>query len=150
VGKHILLVEDNPTDEKLTLRAFTKCGIANEISVARDGAEALEYLFCAGRYATRDAANMPSLILLDLSLPLIDGLTVLKRLREDNRSRLLPVVILTSSKEEQDVVRSYSFGANAYVRKPLDFAEFADAAKALGMFWLLLNELPPPRASART
>jgi two-component system response regulator len=150
VGKHILLVEDNPTDEKLTLRAFTKCGIANEISVARDGAEALEYLFCAGRYAKRDAANMPSLILLDLSLPLIDGLTVLKRLREDHRSRLLPVVILTSSKEEQDVVRSYSLGANAYVRKPLDFAEFADAAKALGMFWLLLNELPPPRASART
>ena len=150
MGKHILLVEDNPTDEKLTLRAFTKCGIANEISVARDGAEALEYLFCAGRYAKRDAANMPSLILLDLSLPLIDGLTVLKRLREDNRSRLLPVVILTSSKEEQDVVRSYSLGANAYVRKPLDFAEFADAAKALGMFWLLLNELPPPRASART
>jgi two-component system response regulator len=150
VGKHILLVEDNPTDEKLTLRAFTKCGIANEISVARDGAEALEYLFCAGRYAKRDAANMPSLILLDLSLPLIDGLTVLKRLREDHRSRLLPVVILTSSKEEQDVVRSYSLGANAYVRKPLDFAEFADAAKALGMFWLLLNELPPQRASART
>lgn len=150
MGKHILLVEDNPTDEKLTLRAFTKCGIANEISVARDGAEALEYLFCAGRYAKRDAANMPSLILLDLSLPLIDGLTVLKRLREDHRSRLLPVVILTSSKEEQDVVRSYSLGANAYVRKPLDFAEFADAAKALGMFWLLLNELPPQRASART
>jgi two-component system response regulator len=145
MSKHILLVEDNPTDEKLTLRAFLKCGIANEVVVARDGAEALDYVFCTGSYAGRDGTSGPTVVLLDLSLPKIDGFDVLKRLRADERTRLLPVVILTSSREEEDVVRGYSFGANAYVRKPLNFAEFAEAAKALGMFWLLLNEQAPSR-----
>jgi two-component system response regulator len=145
MGKHILLVEDNATDEKLTLRAFLKCGIVNEIVVVRDGAEALDYVFCTGSYAGRDSTSGPTVVLLDLSLPKIDGFGVLKRLRADERTRLLPVVILTSSREEEDVVRGYSFGANAYVRKPLNFAEFAEAAKALGMFWLLLNELVPSR-----
>jgi two-component system, response regulator len=141
--KHILLVEDSRTDEKLTLRAFQKAGIANEILVVRDGAEALEYVFCTGRHAARDAADGPALVLLDLSLPRVDGLEVLKRIRSDARTKLLPVVVLTSSKQDEDIVRSYAMGANAYVRKPLSFGEFADAAKALGMFWLMLNELPP-------
>ena len=148
MSKHVLLVEDNPTDEKLTLRAFLKSGIANEIVVVRDGAEALEYLFCTGRHAVRAAAAAPALILLDLNLPKVDGLEVLKRIRADDRTKLLPVVVLTSSKEDEDIVRSYSFGANAYVRKPLAFAEFAEATKALGMFWLMLNELPTQRTTS--
>lgn len=139
----ILLVEDNASDEKLTVLAFKQCGVQNEIVVARDGAEALDYLFVSGKFASRDPSIEPVLTLLDLKLPRIDGLEVLRRLRADERTRLLPVVVLTSSKEEEDVVRSYSLGANAYVRKPVDFAEFAAAAKTLGLFWLLLNEAPP-------
>ncbi len=143
MNKVILLVEDNPSDEKLTLRAFRKSNLANEIVVVRDGAEALDYLFGTGSHAGRDVTNLPQVVLLDLSLPRIDGLEVLRRLRADERTRLLPVVILTSSKEEADVVRGYTLGANAYVRKPVDFDEFAQAASTLGLFWLLMNEPAP-------
>jgi len=142
VSKSILLVEDNPTDEKLTLRAFRKCNIVNEIAVVRDGAEALDFLFATGPYAGK-AKPLPALTLLDLNLPRIAGLEVLRRVRADERTKMLPVVILTSSKEEEDVIRSYSLGANAYVRKPVDFAQFVEAANTLGVFWLLLNEQPP-------
>ncbi|MEO8701354.1 MAG: response regulator [Kofleriaceae bacterium] len=141
--KTILLVEDNPSDEKLTLRAFKKAGIANEIVVVRDGAEALDYVFGTGVHAGRDLTQLPSIVLLDLKLPRIEGLEVLRRIRADDRTKLLPVVILTSSKEEEDIARSYSLGANAYVRKPVEFSEFVEAAKTLGLFWLLLNEPPP-------
>jgi two-component system, response regulator len=141
--KTILLVEDNPTDEKLTLRAFKKSGVTNEIVVVRDGAEALDYLFCAGKYADRDPCPLPAVVLLDLNLPLIGGLEVLERIRADPHASLLPVVVLTASKEEADVLRSYALRANAYIRKPVDFAEFAEAARTLGLFWLLLNEPPP-------
>jgi two-component system response regulator len=143
MSKVILLVEDNPSDEKLTVRAFSKSNIANEVVVTRDGVEALDYLFGTGTYAGRDPNNLPAIVLLDLSLPRVDGLEVLRRIREDDRTRFLPVVILTSSKEEADIVRGYSLGANAYVRKPVDFKEFAEAARTLGLFWLLLNESAP-------
>jgi CheY-like chemotaxis protein len=143
MSKCILLVEDNPSDEKLTMRAFRKCNIANEIDVVRDGAEALEYLFGTGRYSGDEARNLPAVTLLDLNLPRVAGLEVLRRIRENERTKMLPVVILTSSKEEEDVMRSYSLGANAYVRKPVDFAQFVEAANTLGVFWLLLNEQPP-------
>ena len=142
--KIILLVEDNPTDEKLTLRAFKKSGIANEIFVVRDGAEALDYVFATGLHAG-SSRDLPSIVLLDLKLPRIEGLEVLRRIRADERTKLLPVVVLTSSKEDEDIARSYSLGANAYVRKPVEFAEFVEAAKTLGLFWLLLNEPPPTR-----
>lgn len=141
--KVILLVEDNPDDEALTIRALKKNNILNEVIVARDGAEALEYLFGTGKYADRDMTVNPTVILLDLKLPKVDGLEVLRRLRNDQRTRFLPVVVLTSSKEEQDVVQSYSLGANSYVRKPVDFMEFAEAARQLGLYWLLLNQAPP-------
>jgi two-component system response regulator len=141
--KVILLVEDNRSDEKLTLFALQECGVANEVVVQRDGAAALDYLFGTGKHAGRDLASQPSVVLLDLKLPRVDGLEVLRRIRADERTRLLPVVILTASREDEDIVRSYSLGANAYVRKPVDFAEFALAAKTLGLFWLLLNERPP-------
>jgi two-component system response regulator len=141
--KRILLVEDNPADEKLTLRAFKQCGVANEIVVVRDGVEALDYLFCTGAFAARDPRDPPAVILLDLKLPKLDGLEVLRQLRADDRTKLLPVVILTSSKQDEDVARSYELGANAYVRKPVDFGEFAAATKTLGLFWLVLNERPP-------
>ncbi|HEV7555011.1 MAG TPA: response regulator [Kofleriaceae bacterium] len=144
--KIILLVEDNPTDEKLTVRAFKKSGIANEIFVVRDGAEALDFVFASGPHAARTAQELPSIVLLDLKLPRIDGLEVLRRIRADERTKLLPVVVLTSSKEDEDIARSYSLGANAYVRKPVEFAEFVEAAKTLGLFWLLLNEPPPTRS----
>jgi CheY-like chemotaxis protein len=148
MNKAILLVEDNPTDEKLTIRAFQKCNIANDVVVARDGAEALEYLFATGTHADGTTSVLPTLVLLDLKLPKIDGLEVLRRIRADERTKLLPVVVLTASKEDEDVVRSYSLGANAYVRKPVDFEEFAVAAKTLGLFWLLLNEPAPSRRSS--
>lgn len=139
----ILLVEDNPDDEELTLRALKKNNIVNEVTVVRDGSEVLDYLFCTGAYARRDASQQPAVILLDLKLPKIDGLEVLKRLRADERTRLLPVVILTSSKEEQDLVNGYRFGANSYIRKPVDFVRFIDAVRQLGLYWLVLNEPPP-------
>lgn len=141
--KIILLVEDNPDDVELTLRAFKKCNIANEVVVARDGVEALDYLFGTGAYAGRDLSVMPAVVLLDLKLPRIDGLEVLRRLRADERTRCLPVVVLTSSNEDQDVVNSYQLGANSYIRKPVDFVQFIDAARQLGIYWLLLNGAPP-------
>lgn len=139
----ILLVEDNPDDEALTLRAFQKNNIRNEVVIARDGVEALDYIFGTGAHAGRDPEDTPAVILLDLKLPKIDGLEVLRRLRSDQRTRLTPVVILTSSKEEQDLIRSYSLGANSYVRKPVDFSEFMEAVRQLGMYWLVLNEPAP-------
>jgi two-component system response regulator len=141
--KMILLVEDNPDDEALTLRALKKNNIGNDLYVVRDGAEALEFLFCTGAYAQRDPHDKPEVILLDLKLPKVDGLEVLRRIREDKNTHLLPVVILTSSKEEQDRIKGYSLGANSYVRKPVDFTEFVDAVRQLGLYWLVLNEAPP-------
>lgn len=143
--KHnILLVEDNPNDEMLTLRALKKHGLVNSVDVARDGAEALDYLFCQGAYADRDPEQLPQLVLLDLKLPKITGLQVLKRVRETPRTRLLPVVALTTSDEEKDLAECYSLGANSYVRKPVDFLQFMEAVRQLGLYWLVLNEPPPP------
>ncbi len=141
--KVILLVEDNPDDEVLTLRALKKNNILNEVVVTRDGTETLDYLFGRGSYAGRDTSVMPQLILLDLKLPKLDGLGVLERIRADDRTKLVPVVILTSSKEEQDVVSGYNLGANSYIRKPVDFAQFSEAIRLLGLYWLVLNESPP-------
>ena len=144
--RFILLVEDNPDDELLTLRALKKNNIANEVVIARDGAEALEFLFGTGAHAGRDTSVQPQVVLLDLNLPKISGHEVLKRVRADARTRLLPVVVLTSSKEEEDLLQSYTNGANAYVRKPVEFAQFTEAVKTLGLFWLILNErTTPPR-----
>jgi two-component system response regulator len=143
--KTILLVEDNPSDVDLTKRALSKSHILNELVVAEDGQEALDYLFGTGTYAARDSATLPTLILLDLKLPKVDGHEVLVRIRSDSRTKRLPVVILTSSKEEQDVATSYDLGANSYIRKPVDFLQFAEAIKNLGLYWLVLNE-PPPKA----
>ena len=140
----ILLVEDNPDDVELTLRSLRQHNITNEVVVARDGVEALEYLFATGAYASRDTSIMPTVTLLDLKLPKVGGLEVLRRLRADERTKLLPVVIVTSSKEERDMISGYSLGANSYVRKPVDFNQFSEAVKQLGLYWLLLNE-PPPR-----
>ena len=141
--KIILLVEDNPDDELLAIRALEKNKIMNDMVVARDGAEALDYLFGAGVYTGRDMSVMPQIILLDLKLPKIDGLEVLRRLRKDERTKLLPVVVLTSSKEERDLIESYSLGANSYIRKPVNFAQFTEAIRQLGLYWLVLNESPP-------
>ena len=141
--KVILLVEDNPDDELLALRALKKNNVINEIVVAHDGVEALDYLFGAGEYAGRDTNVMPQLILLDLKLPRIDGLEVLRRLRADGRTRLLPVVILTSSREQQDMLDGYGLGANSYVRKPVNFEQFVGAVEQLKLYWLSLNEAPP-------
>ena len=138
--KIILLVEDNPDDEELTRLAFEKSNVANELTVVRDGVEALDYLFGTGAHAGRDPGAMPAVILLDLKLPKIDGLEVLRRLRADDRTKLLPVVVLTSSREQEDIVRSYSTGANSYVRKPVEFEQFVQAVRQLGLYWLLLNE----------
>lgn len=146
--KIILLVEDNPDDVTLTLRSLKKNNILNKVIVARDGAEALEYLLGTGGYMGRDLSVMPAVILLDLKLPKIGGLDVLRRLRADERTKLLPVVILTSSKEEQDLVDGYRFGANSYIRKPVDFSKFTEAVKNLGLYWLVLNE-PPPMGKGR-
>ena len=141
--KTILLVEDNADDEALTLRAIKKHNIASEVMVTRDGAEALEYLFAEGRYVGRVEANDPTVVLLDLKLPKVDGIEVLRRARTHPRTRLLPVVVLTSSKEEQDILNSYNFGANSYIRKPVDYDKFMEAVGSLGVYWLLLNERPP-------
>lgn len=146
-GKVILLVEDNPRDEELTIRALKKSGIANEIVVARDGVEALDYLLMRGAHAGRSNGN-PQVVLLDLKLPRVDGLEVLAELRKDERTQLLPVVILTSSLEEPDLVRGYALGANSYVRKPVDFLQFTDAVRQLGLYWLVLNENAPREAKA--
>jgi CheY-like chemotaxis protein len=141
--KVILLVEDNPDDEALAIRALKRHHIGNEIVVAHDGVEALDYLFCTGMYADRDIANKPSVVLLDLKLPRIDGLEVLRRLREDSRTKFLPVVVLTTSSEEGDLLNSYSLGCNSYICKPVDFVQFSEAIRQLGMYWLLMNEPPP-------
>jgi two-component system response regulator len=139
----ILLVEDNPDDEALTLRALKKNNIGNRIVVAHDGAEALDFLLGAGIFAGRDVRVQPAVVLLDLMLPKVDGFEVLKRIRADARTKLLSVVILTSSKEQQDIVNGYNLGANSYVRKPVDFQQFVDAVRQLGLYWLVLNEQPP-------
>jgi len=142
-SKTILLIEDNPDDEALTLRALNKNNILNDVSVVRDGAEALDYLFARGAYAKPDHRELPALTLLDLKLPKIDGLEVLKQIRANPMTQLLPVVILTSSKEEQDLLNGYRLGANSYIRKPVDFNKFIDAVRQLGLYWLMLNESPP-------
>lgn len=139
----ILLVEDNPDDEALTLRALRRNNIANEVVVAHDGVEALDYLWGQGGHQGRDVRDMPAVVLLDLKLPRVDGLEVLRRIRADLRTELVPVVILTSSKEEQDLVNGYKLGANSYIRKPVDFTQFTDAIRQLGLYWLVLNEVPP-------
>lgn len=140
--KMILLVEDNPDHEALTLRALRKAGLANPVVVARDGAEALDFLFGTGSYVGRNTGEMPQTVLLDLKLPKVDGLEVLQRMRSDERTCLIPVVVLTSSDEEHDLVASYQYGANSYIRKPVDFVEFVEATRQLGLYWLVLNEPP--------
>ena len=138
----ILLVEDNPNDVELALHAFKKNNIANRIHVVRDGAEALEYIFCTGVYVGRNVNDYPKVILLDLKLPKVDGLEVLRRVKADPRTRMIPVVVLTSSREERDVVESYQLGVNSYITKPVDFQQFTDAVRQLGLYWLLLNQPP--------
>ncbi len=147
-SRSILLVEDNPKDEMLTLRALNKCRLANDIVVVRDGAEALDYLFARGEYAGRDMEDVPTVVLLDLKLPKIDGLEVLAQIRADERTRLLPVVILTSSDEEVDIIAGYRLGANSYVRKPVAFSDFSRAVSDLGRYWLITNE-PPPKEEGK-
>jgi CheY-like chemotaxis protein len=142
-AKMILLVEDNPDDEALTIRALQKNNILNEVVVARDGAEALDFLHGTGKYAGRDISILPEVVLLDLNLPKLNGLEVLKKIREDDRTGLLPVVILTTSNEDRDKVESYRQGCNSYIRKPVDFIQFNEAIRQLGMYWLLLNQGPP-------
>lgn len=144
--KIILLVEDNPQDEMLILRALKKSNLANQVDVVRDGQQALDYLFAAGDFADRAASPLPTVMLLDIGLPRLSGLEVLARLRTDPRTELLPVVILTSSDEERDRLKSYESGANSFVRKPLDFAEFAETVARLGIYWLATNEAPPERS----
>lgn len=144
--KIILLVEDNPDDVTLTLRAFQKSQITNEVVVVRDGAEALDWLFATGMHAGREPHLVPQIILLDLKLPKVDGLEVLRRLRADERTHLLPVVVLTSSDEEQDLIESYRLGCNSYIRKPVNFVQFVESVRQLGLYWLVLNQ-PPPKKS---
>lgn len=141
--KTILLVEDNPDNEALAIRALKRHHVSNQVIVAHDGVEALEYLFCTGMYAERDINFKPTVVLLDLKLPRVDGLEVLRRLREDDRTKLLPILVLTTSSEEQDMLNSYSLGCNSYIRKPVDFVQFSEAIRQLGMYWLLMNEPPP-------
>lgn len=145
MNRTILLVEDSPDDAKLTLRAFKRNNMLNPIIVTQDGVEALDYLFGRGAHAARVGSAMPTLIILDLKLPKLDGLGVLRAIRGDDRTRLIPVVVMTSSKEEQDLIQSYSLGANSYVRKPVDFTEFQETVRALGIFWLMTNQPPPER-----
>jgi two-component system response regulator len=144
--RYILLVEDNPDDEELTLLSLRKNNLAHEIVVVRDGVEAIEFLFGNGQYAGRDLSRTPTVILLDLKLPKLDGLGVLKRLRADERTRMLPVVVLTSSSQDADVIASYNLGANSYVRKPVEFGSFVEAVSSLGLYWVLLNRPPPLHA----
>ena len=146
-NKVILLVEDSPDDVTLTLRAFKRSHLMNPICVVRDGIEALDFLFAREAYADRAAQPLPELVILDLKLPKLDGLGVLKAIRADERTQLLPVVILTSSKEEQDLISGYALGANSYVRKPVDFAEFLEAVKVLGLYWLMINQPAPQRTT---
>ena len=146
-NKIILLVEDNPDDVDLNLRALKKYNLTNKIVVARDGQEALDYLFGTGPYAGRDPTHMPTIVLLDLKLPKVSGLEVLQRLRADPRTRLIPVVVLTSSSQEKDLVESYRLGCNSYIRKPVDFNEFVEAVHQLGLYWMLLNQNPPNAGS---
>lgn len=146
--RYILLVEDNPDDEELTLLSLRKNNLAHEIVVVRDGVEAIEYLFGNGQYAGRDVSRVPTVVLLDLKLPKLDGLGVLKRLRADERTRTLPVVVLTSSSQDADVIASYNLGANSYVRKPVEFGAFVEAVSSLGLYWVLLNRPPPVHATA--
>ena len=141
--RRILLVEDNRDHAELTIRALRKSNVANEVKTVSDGEEALEYLFGTGRYAGRDVHDAPAVVLLDLKLPKVDGMDVLRQLRADERTKLVPVVILTSSKEERDVLEGYKLGANAFVQKPVDFVHFSEAVKSLGLFWAVLNEPPP-------
>ena len=143
--KIILLVEDNPDDEELTIRSLRRANIANEIIVARDGVEALDFLNREGKFKDEDKGKIPALVLLDLKLPKLNGIDVLKRMRGDPRTQFIPVVVLTSSSEEDDMLQSYQFGANSYVRKPVDFSQFATAVNQLGIFWLLYNQEPPRR-----
>lgn len=143
--KPIMLVEDNPDDEMLTRRALKQNNIMNEVVVAHDGVEALDWLFCQGEHAGRDPSLMPAMVLLDLKMPRMGGLEVLERLRADPRTELLPIIILTSSKEEHDLVQGYELHANSYIRKPVDFAQFVEAVRQIGAYWLLLNEMPPNR-----
>ena len=145
--KVILLVEDNPDDAALTLRAFKRSHLMNPIAVVSDGIEALDFMFARGEYVGRASGPQPTLVILDLKLPKLDGLGVLKAMRADERTKYLPVVILTSSKEEQDLMSGYALGANSYVRKPVDFTEFLEAVKVLGIYWLMLNEIPPQGTS---
>jgi two-component system response regulator len=145
--KVILLVEDNPDDEALTLRALKKNNIQNKVVVARDGVAALDYLFARGEYAGREIGDLPQIVLLDLKLPKVDGLEVLRQVRERPETKRLPVVLLTSSKEERDIIAGYNLGANSYVRKPVDFAQFSEAVRQLGLYWLVLNEPPPTQGS---
>ena len=140
----IVLVEDNANDEELTLRAFRRSNIVNRVVILRDGADALDYFFSRGNYADRAATEVVQVVLLDLKLPKIDGLDVLRALRADDRTKLIPIVILTSSSEEQDLVRGYGLGANSYVRKPVDFTQFVDAVRQLGLYWLVINQAAPP------
>ena len=142
-NKVILLVEDNPRDEALTLRALRKSNIVNEVIVARDGVEALDYFFGTGTHAGRDTTVMPQLVLLDLKLPKVDGLEVLRKIRADESTKRLPVVVFTSSSEEEDMIKSYDLGANSYVRKPVEFDQFLEATRQLGMYWLVLNQVAP-------
>ncbi|HUJ40446.1 MAG TPA: response regulator [Candidatus Acidoferrales bacterium] len=144
----ILLVEDNPDDEALTLRALKKNQIMNEVVVAHDGVEALDYLLCRGPHSRRDPSELPQVVLLDLKLPKVDGFEVLRRIRANPQTRYLPVVILTTSNEEQDRIKGYDLGANSYVRKPVEFGEFVDAVRQLGLYWLLLNQNAPHPRSA--
>ncbi|MBS0631936.1 MAG: response regulator [Verrucomicrobia bacterium] len=141
--KTILLVEDNPDDRELALTAFATCNIVNDVTIAIDGVEALDYLFCSGIHTGRDPRALPAIVLLDLKLPRVDGLEVLRRIRADARTRLLPVVVLTSSREEQDLLRAYGLGANSYIRKPVNYEQFIQAVRQLGLYWLVMNEVPP-------